>query len=207
MPNIGDGKRDINLDNMNYKNSILHIIAIVLFLSIIPGRYVEYNYEINSYRIRLSYWVFGPRYYIKFETPKGNSILLKGHYPDLSDSHDYSPYYDDFILPTCVSDTLYTFREELVIKNKGFIVELVVPPYWEPDILDKKTLNFNTGTHFGKLFYMENHDYEILNSEYFRITTSGESLYVHTGNRKMKALTPFKMKVKLWGIIPISTGS
>ena len=179
----------------------------MIFLSCIPGRYVEYNYEISSYRIRLSYWVFGPRYYIKFETPKGNSILLKGHYPDLSDSHDYSPYYDDFILPVCVSDTLYTFRDGLVIKNEGFIVELVVPPSWELDILDKTTLHLNKGTHFGKLFYRENFDFEMLDSKYFRITTSGGSIDIHIGNRKMQTQTPFNMKVKLWGIIPIFTSS
>lgn len=187
---------------MKTSNKLIGIVIVFLFLSIIPGRYIIYSYEINSYKIYLSFWAMGPRYYIKVESPSGNNILLKGHYPDISDSLDYSPYFDDLILKRNIADTIYTFTDGLVVNNNGFVVETVTPPYWEQSPEDTNTYSINKGTHFGKLFHEKNHNYEILDSSYFRLTASGESLYIHSENRKIQKVSPSNIQEKLFGIIP-----
>lgn len=181
---------------------LIGFVIAFLLLSIIFGRYITYSYEVNDYKIYLSFWSTGPRYYITVKSLSGDNIVLKGHYPDLSNSLDYSPYFDDFILKKNISDTIYTFTDGLVVRNNGFVVETVIPPYWEQS-QDTKKYSINKGSHFGKLFYKEGHNYEILDSSYFRITTSGESLYIHSVNRKLETIAPSNIQEKLFGIIPI----
>lgn len=96
-----------------------------------------------------------------------------------------------------------TPTDGLVVRNNGFVIETVIPPYWEQSQEDTKKYSINKGSHFGELFYKEGHNYEILDSSYFRITTSGESLYIHSVNRKLETIAPLNIQQKLFGIIPL----
>ena len=175
-------------------------ISIVLLLSLLPGRYIKNYFEVHSYKVCLSYWALGPRHYIQITSPNGNDIMFKGKYPDLIDSTDLVLYLDDFILPKDGSDTVYAFTDNAVIKNNGFYVETVTPPYWEQDTVNAKIYHINLGSHFGKLFHkVEPWDYEGLNEAYFRITTSGDTVIEHDDGKEDVV---FKRETRLWGIIP-----
>ena len=114
-----------------------------------------------------------------------------------------TPYIDDIILSKFESDTVFIFRPNAVIRNDGFFVETVIPPHWVQDNTESKLYRIDLGTHYGRLFHRKDHDYEVLDSAFYRITTSGDAIYVHMGNRKVEAISPYRVEIKYLGIIPI----
>lgn len=181
--------------------------AFVLLVTILPGRHIKYGYEINSYKITLSFWALGPYAYTEIESPGGRTILFRQSYNASAMNVQDLINVDDYILSRDSKDTIYVFSVENMVENNGFVVETVIPPHWEKDIKNDKIYHLNLGNYYEKLFHKEQTgdilDYETLDKSYFRITSYGESLYIHMCDRKLRKIHPLYMEEKIWGIIPI----
>lgn len=183
------------------------IVALVLLVTILPGRHLKYGYEINSYKITLSFWALGSYAYTEIEAPDGRSISFRQSFNASASNVQDLINVDDYILSRNSKDTVYVFSKDNIIKNNGFIVETVIPPYWKKDIENDKIYHLDLGNYYGKLFHQGKIgnvlDYEQLDNSYFRITASGETLYIHMCNRKLRKIPPLYIEERIFGIIPI----
>lgn len=200
MLNIGDEKKS---KIMNIKFKYLLFATIILFFALILCQYLKFSYKVGEYKISSSFWTLGPRYYIEINSSSGAKVLFKGGYLELIEKPDNTHYFDDFILPRNGADTIYIFRPDAVIKNDGFVVETVIPPRWIQDKDDSKLYHIDLGTHYGRLFNKKDNNYEVLDSAFYRITTSGDALYIHTDIINMNIVQPYDFQNKLLGIIPM----